>query len=82
MSTAAPTLDDIDSNAHNLSQLLDALVENLLNIECPASRTDLSRAAAFAMIARDMSLTLGRDIDTCNTATFAILHRARSGAAA
>jgi len=82
MSAAAPTLDDIDTDVHNLSQLLDALVENLLNIECPASRTDLSRAAAFSIIARDMSLALGRDIDTFNTATFAILHRSRRGAAA
>jgi len=82
MSAAAPTLDDIDSNVHNLSQLLDALVENLLNIECPASRTDLSRAAAFSIIARDMSRVLGRDIDTFHTATFAQLRRAQSEAAA
>jgi len=79
MSALAPTLDDIDSGVSNLAQLLDALVENLLNMECPASRTDLNRACAFSLIARDMSRSLSRDIDGFHTSVFPLLNGQKSG---
>jgi hypothetical protein len=68
MSATTPTLDDIDAHVHNLAQLLDTLVDNLLNVSCPADRGDLSRASALSIIARDMSQSIGRDIEACHAA--------------
>lgn len=63
MSTAVPTFDDIDANAHNLAQLLDATVENLLNVNYPAEVGDLTRVCSLLIIARDMSVAMTRDLE-------------------
>lgn len=63
MSTAAPTFDDIDANAHNLAQLLDTTVENLLNVNYPAEVGDLTRVCSLLIIARDMSIAMTRDLE-------------------
>lgn len=81
MSTAAPTFDDIDANAHNLAQLLDTLVENLLNVNYPAAVGDLARASALAIIARDMCVAMTRDFEAALTAGFAGTAQKRAGAA-
>lgn len=64
MSAAAPTFDDIDADAHNLSHLLDTIVENLMNVTYPASVGDLTRVAALSIIARDMSVAMVRAFET------------------
>ena len=63
MSTAVPTFDDIDANAHNLAQLLDTTVENLLNVNYPADVGDLTRVCSLLIIARDMSVAMTRDLE-------------------
>lgn len=68
MSTAAPTIDDIEAYIHNLVQLLDTLVENLMNVTYPAGVGDLTRVGALSIIARDMSETMLSSIEARNRA--------------
>lgn len=82
MSAPVPTLDDIDTNAHNLSQLLDLLVENVMNVTYPASRSDLTRAAALSMIARDMAAAMVTDFDIAHRNILAELGQAKAARAA
>jgi hypothetical protein len=83
MSTAAPTLDDIGIDTHNLAQLLDTLVEAMMNVTYPASRTDLTKAAALAYIARDMGVMLNSNFDAAHRDALVELRTAqKSGAAA
>jgi len=77
MSAAAPTLDDIGIDAHHLAQLLDTLVETLMNVTYPATRDDLTRAAALANIARDMSVTMVRDFDAAHHDALSELGKAK-----
>jgi hypothetical protein len=82
MSTAAPTLDDIDASTHNLAHLLDTLVENIMNVSYPANVGDLTRVAALAIIARDMSVATARDFDAVHCSVLAVLSQAKAGRAA
>ncbi|WP_029074490.1 hypothetical protein [Kaistia adipata] len=68
MSTAAPTFDDIDAKVHNLAQLLDTTVENLMNVNYPASVGDMTRICALLIIARDMSVAMTRDFEAALSA--------------
>jgi hypothetical protein len=63
-----PTIDDIEAHTHNLVQLLDTLVENLMNVTYPASVGDLTRVGALSIIARDMSENMLSSIEARNRA--------------
>jgi hypothetical protein len=68
MSAPTPTIDDIEAYTHNLVQLLDTLVENLMNVTYPAGVGDLTRVGALSIIARDMSETMLSSIEARNRA--------------
>jgi hypothetical protein len=77
-----PTIDDIEAHTHNLVQLLDTLVENLMNVNYPADVGALTRVGALSIIARDMGEKALADITACNNAKFAQRCSAKPGAAA
>jgi hypothetical protein len=76
MSTRAPTFDDIDASTHNLSQLLDTIVDSLMNVTYPASAGDLTRVASLSIIARDMSVAMLGDIESALAASEIEQHKA------
>ncbi|WP_018182134.1 hypothetical protein [Kaistia granuli] len=82
MNAQTPTLDDIETDTHHLGHLLDALVENLLNVTHPAGIEDLSRAVALSIIARDMSEAIGRDLEAVHQAAITGTRQTKARAAA